>query len=75
MANVRVKLPNGDTRSAEVTSKTQDGYRTARIRNYNGFDSIYGWVSARHGFKDGRVLDFEVCAEHQDRLNWEVTTV
>ena len=74
MANVRVKLPNGETRSAELISKTHQGYRSARIRNYNGWNSIFGYVTARHGYGKKQVLPFEVCEEHANRLKWEVTS-
>lgn len=56
--SVNVRLPNGGVRKAELTSRTNSGYRSARIDTSNG--KIRGRVTARHGFNDGRFLPFEV---------------
>lgn len=62
MTTVRVRLPNGDVRRAEVTSRTRNGYRNVRLRITHEYiqESIRGRVTARHGFEDGRVLPLEV---------------
>lgn len=62
MTTIRVRLPNGDVRRAELTSRTRNGYRNVRLRitNNNYQESIRGRVTSRHGFEDGRVLPLEV---------------
>jgi len=55
--SVKVKTPQG-VRNAELTSETKNGYRAARL--WIGNERIRGRISSRHGFKDGRVLTFEV---------------
>ena len=59
--SVRVKMSNGEIRKAELRSMTTDGYRTARVDL--GDVKVRGRVTARHGFTDGRVHNFEVLAE------------
>lgn len=59
--SVVVRTPDGQFRSAELTSGTRNGYRSARV-SING-NRVRGRVSARHGFTDGRTLNFEVLAE------------
>jgi hypothetical protein len=63
--NVRVRLPNGRVRMAEVTSGTRNGYRSCRITtSFNGTPvKVRGRISARHGFQDQRIHRFEVQAE------------
>ena len=56
--SVRVKLPNNKVRRAHILSETKNGYRSARVST--PFGKAYGRVTARHGFRDDRVLPFEV---------------
>lgn len=59
--SVRVRLPNQEVRSAELTSSTKNGYRAARVQLASGV-KLRGRVTARHGFSDDRILPLEVNA-------------
>jgi len=61
--SVRVKLPNGKISRANLGKVTREGFRTASVQITDDDGShlrVAGRVTARHGFKDGRVLPFEV---------------
>jgi hypothetical protein len=62
MLNIKVRLPSGKVRRAEVSNTTVAGYRRARfgIDTPQGTAKIRGRVEARHGFINDRALAFEI---------------
>ena len=62
MESVRVVLPNGSVRKAELYKTRSSGYRNARVKlQRDGVEySVNGRVPTKHGYADDRILTFEV---------------
>lgn len=63
VSKVNVRLPNGETRRADVGTVSSTGYRHASVQLADGAGGkirVSGRVTTRHGFAQDRYLPFEV---------------